>query len=80
VTSRARSTAYYDPYVDSVAAGGTAHNSLSWQEVQDRCFDSAVLLTAHHGVDYQLVGSRAGFILDTHHSLGNLTDTRVVGL
>jgi UDP-N-acetyl-D-glucosamine dehydrogenase len=66
---RGASTAYHDPYVPSVLAGGTMHQSLSAEDLHTERFDAAVLLTPHHGVDYGTVIENVNLVLDTRNFL-----------
>lgn len=77
---RSAEVGYHDPYIPSLECCGHALESLSPEEIDERWFDCAILLTAHRCVDYTRVGRRVGLIFDTRNHLGGSESADVVKL
>lgn len=80
LVQRGATVAYHDPYVECILSGGEVMMSLGVDEIAEQHFDCALLLTAHHGVDYQRIARHVDFILDTRSHLGRIEGTPVLRL
>lgn len=78
LVERGAQVAYHDPYVPEVQRGNAVASSITREELLQRRFDCAILLTAHDSVDYRLVGDQVDFILDTRHHLASSDGIHVV--
>ncbi|MFM1651937.1 nucleotide sugar dehydrogenase [Brevibacillus sp. B_LB10_24] len=70
------SVIYHDPYVESFEAGGL---SLSSQPLTDELImssDLVVIATDHSSIDYNLLVSKAGHVLDTRNATRNVSENR----
>ncbi|GGF43650.1 UDP-N-acetyl-D-glucosamine dehydrogenase [Marmoricola endophyticus] len=58
-----------DPYVEDHLTPGYIH-VVDFSEDELRAADAVVVLTDHDNLDYDLIASAPGFVLDTRHRLG----------
>jgi UDP-N-acetyl-D-glucosamine dehydrogenase len=71
---------YHDPFVPQFSVGGTSIHHAALTAGTLAAADLVLIITAHHGVDYDLVVEHAKLALDTRNVLAGRHDERVVRL
>jgi UDP-N-acetyl-D-glucosamine dehydrogenase len=71
---------YHDPFVPQFSVGDTSIHHAALTAGALAAADLVLIITAHHGVDYDLVVEHAKLALDTRNVLAGRHDERVVRL
>lgn len=71
---------YHDPYVDEFAVDGLSVPRVDLTTEVCSGADIAVIITGHSNVDYDIVVSSAGLILDTRNVLKGRTENTIIRL
>jgi len=73
---------FHDPHIDSVWEDGHVRKSVALTKERVSAADAVVIVTDHHGVDYQMVMDNAPLIVDSRNVTASLTASkaRVVSL
>jgi UDP-N-acetyl-D-glucosamine dehydrogenase len=67
---------YHDPYVPVLREGGHEYTGVALTPAVLSSVDAVVVITDHHGVDYQSVADHASVIIDARNVTGRLRPSR----
>ena len=73
---------FHDPHIDSVREDGHVRKGVSLTKERLEASDAVVIVTDHHGVDYQMVVDNARLIVDSRNITAGLpaSKARIVSL